>query len=167
MLKVSVCGIYEYATDKFSAYTEADIHKLVELLQNADQVIGFNIRDFDLEVLRPYCNFEVLDLPMLDIIDDVSGHLGHRIGLNAIAQATLGHGKSANGKEALLYWKNNRMDLLKKYCLDDVRITRDIYEYGLKNQKILYKDFFDIKEIPVAWVEPQPKMAVQKQVALF
>jgi DEAD/DEAH box helicase domain-containing protein len=167
LLKVSVCGIYEYETDKFSCYGENEMHKLGELLQSADQIIGFNIKDFDFEVLQPYLNFNIHDLPYLDIIEDVQKHLGRRVGLEAIAQATLGSGKGGNGKEAVLYWRNGRMDLLKKYCLEDVRITRDVYQYGMYNQKILYKDFFEIKDIPVIWQEPQPKMAVQKQVALF
>lgn len=167
LLKVSVCGVYEYETDKFSCFAENELHKLAELLQNADQIIGFNIKEFDFEVLQPYLNFNVHNLPYLDIIEDVQRHLGRRIGLDAIAQGTLGSGKSGNGKEAIVYFRSGRMDLLKKYCLDDVRITRDVYQYGLNNQKILYKDFFEIREIPVPWKEPQPKMAVQKQTALF
>jgi DEAD/DEAH box helicase domain-containing protein len=103
----------------------------------------------------------------LDIIQDVQRHLGRRVSLNAIAEATLGKGKSGNGKEAILFWRNNRLDLLKKYCLDDVRITKDVYNYGLANGKILYKDFFEIKEIPVKWTEPEPRIAMQKQIALF
>lgn len=167
LLKVSVCGIYDYSTDKFSVFTENELPKLGEILQNADQVIGFNIKDFDFEVLRPYFNFDIDALPYLDIIQDVHKHLGRRIGLNVIAQGTLGTAKSGSGRDALLYFKNGRIDLLKKYCLDDVKITRDVYQYGRDNQKILYKDFFEIKEIPVPWQEPQPKLAAQKQVALF
>jgi DEAD/DEAH box helicase domain-containing protein len=167
LLKVSVCGVYEYDTDKFTVFAENEIHKLAELLQNADQIIGFNIKDFDFEVLQPYLNFDIHTLPYLDIIEDVQRRLGHRVGLNSIAQATLGVSKSGDGKGALTYWKNGRLDLLKKYCLDDVKITRNVYDYGMNNQKILYKDFFDIKEIPVLWKEPAPKKAVQKQVSLF
>ena len=167
LLKVSTCGIYEYESDKFTCFAENEMHKLSEILQSADQIIGFNIKDFDFEVLQPYLNFDIHTLPFLDIIHDVHRHLGRRIGLDAIAQATLGSGKSGNGKEAVLYWRNGRYDLLKKYCLEDVKITRDVYQYGMYNQKILYKDFFEIKEIPVPWKEPEPKLAVQKQVALF
>ncbi len=167
LLRVSVCGVYDYSTDKFSTYGENEMTQLAEVLQSADQIIGFNIKDFDFEVLRPYLNFDIHALPFLDIIHDVQNHLGHRIGLDAIAQATLGHGKSGNGREAILYWRNGRLDLLKKYCLDDVKITRDVYQYGMNNNKILYKDFFAIKEIPVAWQEPTERQAVQKQAALF
>lgn len=167
LLKVSVCGVYEYETDKYYCYSEAEMPQLAEVLQNADQIIGFNIKEFDFEVLQPYLNFNIHDLPYLDIIHDVQKHLGRRVGLDAIAQATLGAGKTDHGKNAVLYWRNGRLDLLKKYCTDDVRITRNIYEYGMANKKILYKDFFEIKDIPVIWQEPQPKQAVQKQVALF
>lgn len=167
LLKVSVCGVYDYSQDKYTCFTEGEMPKLAELLQTADQIIGFNIRSFDFEVLRPYLNFDVQSLPTLDIIEDVQTYLGRRVGLNALAQGSLGAAKSGNGKEAVLYWRNGRHDLLKKYCLEDVRITKEIYEYGLKNQKILYKDFFEIKEIPVLWKEPEPKVAVQKQISLF
>lgn len=167
LLKISVCCIYEYETGKFSSYTEGEIHRLAEILQNTDQVIGFNIKDFDFEVLRPYLNFDIHQVPYLDIIESAQSYLGHRIGLDTIAQATLGTGKSGSGREALVYWRNGRMDLLKKYCTDDVRITRDVYEFGMVNGKIHYKDFFDVKSIPVKWSEPQPKQSVQKQVSLF
>lgn len=167
LLKVSVCGIYDFSTDKFTVFTESELPRLGEILQSADQIIGFNIKDFDLEVLRPYFNFDIGLLPYLDIIEYVQKHLGRRVGLNVIAQGTLGVGKSGSGRDALLHYKNGRVDLLKKYCLDDVKITRDVYKYGLLNKKILYKDFFEIKEIPVLWLEPEPKLAVQKQVALF
>jgi DEAD/DEAH box helicase domain-containing protein len=167
LLKISTCGIYETATGKFSCYGENEIPKLSEILQNADQVIGFNIKDFDFEVLEPYLNFDIHTLPYLDIIEDVQKYLGHRVGLDSIAQATLGTKKSGDGKQALVLWKTGQIDKLKKYCLDDVKITRDVYEYGLANHKILYRDFFDMKEIPVAWVEPEQKPLVQKQVTLF
>lgn len=167
LLKVSVCGIWESQNEKFTCFAENELHRAADILQSADQIIGFNIKEFDFEVLRPYFNFDIHQLPYLDIIEDVYRHLGRRVGLDSIAQATLGTGKSGKGKEAVLYWRNGRIDLLKKYCLDDVRITRDVYQYGLQNGKILYKDFFEIKEIPVPWKEPEPRVAMQKQVALF
>ena len=167
LLKVSVCGIYESDTGKYSTFMENEIPKLSEILQNADQIIGFNIKDFDFEVLRPYLNFDIYALPYLDIIEDVQRHLGHRVGLNSIAEGTLGTKKSGDGKGAVVHWRNGKIDQLKKYCLDDVRITKDVYEYGLANKKILYRDFFDIKEIPVDWREPEAKKTVQKQVSLF
>jgi DEAD/DEAH box helicase domain-containing protein len=167
LLKVSVCGIYDYSTDKFSIYEEGELSKLSPILQTADLIIGFNIKDFDFEVLQPYLNFNLAEVPYYDILEEVDKVLGHRIKLESVAQGTLGTGKSGSGKEALLYFKNKRFDLLKKYCLDDVKITKQVYDYALKNQKLLYKDFFKTKEIPLKLAEPQPRTGVFHQTALF
>ena len=91
----------------------------------------------------------------------------HRIRLEVVAQGTLGSGKSGNGLEAILFYKNGRMDLLKKYCTDDVKVTKQVYDYALKNQKLLYKDFFNTKEIHVKFSDPQPRIGVKHQAALF
>jgi DEAD/DEAH box helicase domain-containing protein len=167
LLKVSVCGIYDYSKDKYSIYEENELPKLSSILQAADQIIGFNIKDFDFEVIQPYLNFNIAEVPYFDLLAEIDKALGHRISLETVAQGTLGSGKSGSGKQALLYWRNGRLDLLKKYCLDDVKVTRQVYEYALKNQKLLYRDFFKIREIPLAVAEPQARVGVQKQEALF
>ncbi|HVY68195.1 MAG TPA: hypothetical protein VHA30_04860, partial [Patescibacteria group bacterium] len=106
-------------------------------------------------------------VPYLDLLEEIEKVLRHRIKLELVAQGTLGSGKSGNGLEAILYFQNGRMDLLKKYCLDDVKITRQIYDYALKNGKLLYKDFFKTKEIPLKLSEPAARQGVMHQAALF
>lgn len=167
LLKISVCGIYDYSTDKYSIYEEKELSKLAPLLQTADQIIGFNIKDFDFEVLQPYLNFNIFEVPYLDILEEIDKVLGHRIKLEDVAQGTLGAGKSGNGLEAILFFKQGRMDLLKKYCLDDVRVTKEVYDYGLKNQKLLYRDFFKTKEIPIKIEDAVARAGVMHQAALF
>ena len=167
LLKISVVGVYNYTTNKYQIYREHEIPKLSALLQTADQIIGYNIKDFDFEVLRPYLNFNVDELPFCDILLEISKVLGHRIKLEDVAQATLGAGKSGSGKEAILYFRQGRWDLLEKYCLDDVKITKQIYDYALKNQKILYRDFFKVKELALKIGEPVRRVGVQHQAALF
>lgn len=167
LLKISVCGVYDYTTDKYYAYEENEIPKLASILQSADQIIGYNIKDFDFEVIQPYLNFNIFEVPYLDLLEEIEKVLHHRIKLEDVAQATLGAGKSGSGLEAILYFKNGRMDLLKKYCLDDVKITKQIYEYCLKNNKLLYKDFFKTKEIPLKISEAVPRAGVLTQAALF
>lgn len=167
LLKISVCGIYDYSTDKYSIYEEHELPKLAPILQTADQIIGFNIKDFDFEVLVPYLNFDIFKVPYLDLLEEVEKVLQHRIKLEVIAQGTLGSGKSGSGLEAILYYKNGRFDLLKKYCLDDVKITKQIYDYAMKNGKLLYKDFFKTKEIPLKLADAVARQGVQHQAALF
>jgi len=167
LLKVSVCCIYDYSTGKYLSFEEKELPKLSPILQTADQIIGYNIKDFDFEVIQPYINFNIFEIPYLDLLEEIAKVLGHRIKLETVAQGTLGTGKSGSGLEAILYYQNGRMDLLKKYCLDDVKITKQVYDYALKNQKILYKDFFKTKEVALKLKEPQPRMGVQHQAALF
>jgi DEAD/DEAH box helicase domain-containing protein len=167
LLKVSVCGVYDSTTDKYSIYEERELSRLAPILQTADQIIGYNIKDFDFQVIQPYLNFDIFSVPYLDLLEEIEKVLGHRIKLEDVAQGTLGTGKSGSGKEALVYFKNGRMDLLKKYCLDDVKITKQVYDYALKNQKLLYRDFFKMKEIPLKIVEAQPRVGVMHQAALF
>jgi DEAD/DEAH box helicase domain-containing protein len=167
LLKVSVAGIYDYAQNKYLIYEERELPKLAAVLQAADQIIGFNIRDFDFEVLQPYLNFNINEIPHYDLLTEIEQILGHRISLDTVAQGTIGSGKTGTGKEAILYWRNGRLDLLKKYCLDDVKITKQVYEYALKNQKLLYRDFFKIREIPLICTEPQARLGVLQQTVLF
>lgn len=167
LLKVSVCGIYDYSTDQYSIYEEHELPRLGSLLQSADQIIGFNIKNFDFEVLQPYLNYDVHQLPYYDLLEEIQKVIGHRVKLESVAQGTIGSGKSGNGLEALLYYRNNRMDLLKKYCLDDVRVTKQIYDYALKNQKLLYRDYFNVRELSLSCLEPGSRAGVMRQEVLF
>jgi DEAD/DEAH box helicase domain-containing protein len=167
LLKVSVACIYDYSTGKYSSYEEHELAKLSPILQTADQIIGYNIKDFDFEVIQPYLNFNIMEVPYLDLLAEIEKVLHHRIKLDIVAQGTLGTGKSGNGLEAILYYQNGRMDLLKKYCLDDVKITKQVYDYVLKNEKLLYKDFFKTKEIALKIADAVPRVGVRHQPALF
>ncbi len=167
LLKISVCGIYDYAQDKYLIYEENELPRLAPLLQSADQIIGFNIKQFDFEVLQPYLNFNIFEIPYYDILEEIEKVIGHKVKLEAVAQGSIGTGKSGNGLEALLYYKNGKMDLLKRYCLDDVKVTKAVYEYGLKNQKLLYRDYFSIREAQVPCKEPMSRANVLTQEVLF
>jgi DEAD/DEAH box helicase domain-containing protein len=167
LLKISVCGVYHYDTDKYYCYEENELSKLSPLLQEADQIIGYNIRDFDFQVLQPYLNFDIASVPYLDLLVEIEKVIGHRIKLEAVAQGTLGAGKSGSGLDALVYYKTGRMDLLKKYCLDDVKVTRGVYEYGLKHGKVICKDYFKTYDVKMDYKEPAPRIGVQTQSSLF
>lgn len=156
-LGVAVAGVYSYAKDAFFAYEEHELPRLAEMLRETDHLIGFNIVHFDIPVLRPYVDGSTLDrIAVTDIFADAVKFLGHRVGLDGVAKATLGTGKSGHGLEALEWFKEGRVEEVKKYCLDDVRLTRDLYEYGKKKGHILFESFIDrkIHSIPVAWNEP-------------
>lgn len=153
LLKVSVACIYDSRTDKYLAFEEKELMKLEEYLKKTDLIIGFNVRDFDMEVLAPYLLTPVKNFPILDLLVEFEKVRGHRISLQSVAQATLKSSKSGSGWDALQLFKDGKMEELKKYCFDDVRITREVYEYGLKHGKILFISNRDYQthEVPVTW----------------
>ncbi len=167
LLKVSVVGVYSYPLNKYLTFTEDQMYRLGEMLSEADQIIGFNIKNFDFQVLQPYMNFKLSEIPYLDILEEVEKIIGHRIKLDNLAQMTLGVGKSGDGLKALKYYRLGQMEELKKYCLDDVKITKEIYDYVLNYGKLLYKDYFETREMKVKFSEPAIRKPLARQAALF
>ena len=55
LLKVSVCGIYDYSQDRYSIYEESELPKLAPILQSAYQIIWFNIKVNNFELCKNYC----------------------------------------------------------------------------------------------------------------
>ena len=153
LLKVSVACIYDSKTDAYLAFEEKEMSRLEEAMKQADLIIGFNIRDFDFEVLAPYFMTPIKNFPILDLLVEFEKVRGHRISLQSLAQATLQTSKSGSGWDALQLFKDGKIDELKKYCMDDVRITKDIYEYGLKHGKVLFISNRDYQthEVAISW----------------
>lgn len=155
-LGVSVAGAYLYGPNEYLTFEEHEIPAFEKLLQNAGRVIGFNIHHFDLAVLQPYISWNLKNLPTLDLMDDVKKSLGHRLYLDSLAEATLGVRKSGSGLQALRWYKEGKMDEIKKYCLKDVEITKNLYEFGIKNGHVLFysRGAGGRTAIPVAWEKP-------------
>ena len=100
----------QHARGTYEIYREDDVDALLQELQRADRVIGYNVVDFDFEVLAPYSVFDLSQVPVLDLMRDVEKTIGSRIGLDAISEQTLGCGKTADGMEALKWWKEGKLD---------------------------------------------------------
>lgn len=168
-LGVSMVGVYSYRHQEYFSYFEDDFPKLLSLLATKPLVIGFNQRRFDLPVLQPYFkDFDLQKLSMVDILEDLSKVLGHRVSLDSVAEATLGIRKSGHGLDAICYWNRKEFDKLKKYCLDDVRITKEIFEFGAKRGEVFYTDKFGRGKRPakVNW-KLSSEAEEQQQISLF
>ena len=154
-LGVSVVGIYDYLTDSYESFEEKDLLRLDKRIREAELLVGFNIRRFDLPVFAPYLFTPIENLPVLDLLEAIEKARGHRASLDSIAQPTLNLRKSGSGMDAISLFQEGKMDELKRYCLDDVRLTKEIYDYGKTHGKIYFTSSWDYKtyEIPVNWVE--------------
>lgn len=166
-LKISVAGFYDSASDTYFAFEEKELPRLEEALRQTDLLIGFNIKSFDLPVLQPYLGLSVESLPVLDLLEEITQVRGHRVTLQSLAVATLKEAKSGSGIEAVRLFREGRMAELKKYCLDDVRITKGIFEYGCEHSRVYFKSErdFQVHEIAVTWGQNLERFA--KKPAVF
>jgi DEAD/DEAH box helicase domain-containing protein len=137
---ISVAVLYDSVSDTFKTYFESDIPDLIQDLQSYELVIGFNNKRFDNKVLSAYSVFNLAGLPTLDIMEVITNRLGYRLSLDRLAEHTLGVKKTANGLQALKWYKEGRMDEIVSYCTQDVRITRDIFLFGLTNRYLLFQN---------------------------
>lgn len=158
-LGITVIGTYFYENKEYKIFEESEALDLEQKLSQATRVIGFNIRRFDFPALQPSLkHINLADIPILDVMDELEKVLGHRIGLQSVASATLNVGKSGSGLDAIEYYRTGQMEKLKKYCLDDVRLTMEVYEFGKKFGHVYYfsKDGKTKLEAKVSWKDPEP-----------
>jgi len=151
-LGVSAAVAYRYDTDDFLVVTEDTIDQLIELLLGADLVIGYNIKGFDYEVLRGYTQEDLHRLPTLDLMEHLEDRLGFRPKLESVVVPTLGEGKIADGLTALKWWREGEIDKIIEYCREDVRVTRDLYDFGKRNRCVMVTRFGGKpRKVDVSW----------------
>ena len=146
-LEMSVVCIHDTETDSYSSYTVPELSKLWPILERADVIVGYNSDHFDIPILNKYYSGDLTKIRSIDLLAEIKKVLGHRLKLDSVAQATLGKGKSGNGLDAVKWWQQGLTEKVIKYCVEDVKITKDIYEYALKNKKLKYSDYGVMKEI--------------------
>ncbi len=130
-LEVSVACAYDSKTDQFLSYREDQLGELVSLCKER-LLVGYNLLGFDLPVLEKYGLPQASELDVFDIMVDVHNVSGWRfVKLDKIATATLNVGKSADGIMAVEWWKQGEVDKIIEYCLQDVKVTRDVFLHGL------------------------------------
>jgi DEAD/DEAH box helicase domain-containing protein len=140
LLGLAAAVTYDSTSEQYRSHTEDQASELVEELAGADLVVGFNVVSFDYEVLQPYTDYPLLTLPTVDMLQDVHQELGFRLPLQALADATLGIGKSADGLQSVRWFRQGEIDKVIEYCRRDVEITMKLYEYGRQHGHVLYWD---------------------------
>lgn len=148
---VGVC-VREGLTGKgeMLSFFEPDLPKLFPLMESADVIVGFNCDNFDMQTFVPYYQGDITKIPTLDLMVRIKKSAGHRIGLDAVAKETLGIGKSGDGLDAIKYYNAKQFDALRDYCLQDVAVTRDLYDFGLRTGKVKFKNKWNrLIECPV------------------
>ena len=66
--------------------------------------------------------------------------MSHRLSLDRLAEHTLGTKKSADGMQALKWYKEGKIREICEYCRQDVEITKNLFLHGLENGHLLFKN---------------------------
>jgi DEAD/DEAH box helicase domain-containing protein len=149
---MSVGVTYSTRDEQYRIFGEAQAGDLIKQLQRADLVVGFNIINFDYEVLTHYSAFDLHGTPTLDLMADLEKKLGHRLSLDSLALPTLKAPKVADGMAALRWWKEGKILEIAEYCCFDVKITKQLHEYGRDHGEVFYNDRFGQKRsVKVKW----------------
>jgi hypothetical protein len=140
------------ANGEYKIYGEKQVDELIKDLQRADLIVGFNNLRFDYEVLHGYTSFDLSQLPTLDMMVELQNTLNHRLSLDSIATATFGVEKTAEGLQAIRWFKDGRLAEIAEYCCYDVKITKLVHEYGRQHRQLHYNNRFGKKQtVPVSW----------------
>lgn len=151
LLGFAVAVTYSTADAAFHHYVERDVAWLIDDLQAADRVVGFNLLTFDYEVLRAYqAGFAPPDT--VDMLDHIYRRLGFRVSLDNLANTTLGVSKSADGLQAVRWYREGRIQEILDYCQQDVEVTRQLYEHGRQHKHVKFRDNrYRTQIVPVSW----------------
>lgn len=164
LLDISVVGVYEYATNKYSIYEQHEFKNMWPIFESADLLIGYNSEHFDLPLLNKYYSGDLTKIRHLDILKEIRATYGRRMKLDQIAEGTLNAKKSSHGLQAVVWWKEGEKEKVKKYCLDDVKITKEVFDYAEKNGKLIFKEDGKKIDIPLPdakkWAEPRENAAM-------
>ncbi|MGQ9694487.1 MAG: DEAD/DEAH box helicase [Thermodesulfobacteriota bacterium] len=152
LMRLAVAVIYDSQENSFTVFTEEQVHELIAKLQTAELIVGFNIFNFDYQVLRGYTSFPLGKLKTFDILEAVANCLGYRLSLNHLAHKTLQVMKTADGLQSLQWFKEGRINEVIAYCRQDVEITKNLFLFGLANGYLLFTTKNEqLVRLPVSW----------------
>jgi len=168
-LELTVVGVHDSSTNEYTSYFKEELPKLWPMLEGADLLIGYNSDYFDIPVLNRYYPGDLSKIRSLDLMAEVQKVLGRRLRLDSLAQATLGRGKTGDGMKAVDWWEEGEYEKVREYCIEDVRLTRELYDYALKHKGLKYKDLNQVREIKLdtsLWNVATPQAAMTHTLPL-
>jgi DEAD/DEAH box helicase domain-containing protein len=137
-MQITVVGIYNYAKNEYKTYFLEELAELEAELKQANLLVGFNNDHFDTPILNKYFTLDLFSIASFDILREFKLKTGKRLGLDAIAGMTLGSHKSGTGSNAMTLYQEGKLQELAEYCINDVKLTKDIFEYCINNKYLIY-----------------------------
>lgn len=148
-LDISVGTFYDSIDDKYTTVSIDELQTVWPILEQADALVGYNSNHFDIPLLNKYYPGDLTHIKSIDLLEEIRKSLGRRLRLDSVAEATVGAKKSAHGLQAVRWWREGKIDEIKKYCEQDVKVTKKVFDYALKNHNVKFKDGSRKRDIPL------------------
>jgi hypothetical protein len=142
LMGISVGVAFHYLTGEFHVFMDDNIEDLPALLNQADIVSGFNILGFDNKLVNATTRHQYHGENTYDLLEEsrrasgwnatkpfpkqmrLDDHLGSTFGKE--------HLKTADGAEAPIMWREQRLGKLISYCIADVKRECMLFEHVWK-----------------------------------
>ncbi len=147
-LTIAIVCIHDSETGAYTSYLESELPRLWPILERADLLVGYNSDHFDIPLLNKYYPGDLGKIKSLDIMFEVQKGIGRRRKLDTLAEGTLGDKKlDGKGGQSLVWWRAGEVEKVREYCIKDVKLTRDLFDYAMKNGVLKYKELGKLRDI--------------------
>lgn len=152
-LGIGVAAVFREYQESYRLYGSGDWLALRQTILNADEICGYNIWGFDLPLIWEMGKKEfwqsdiakVIRPKVYDLFRLVCLGLGRTpdspppagFDCDTLAMETLGEGKTEDGKEAPLMYQRGEFCRLHTYCMNDVRLERNLVTFAKRHGYLL------------------------------
>ncbi len=163
-LKISVVGIYSYDEERYVCLEEKEMADIARIFSRAKTIVGFSMNRYDVPVLNGY--FQKLrtaapnlwEMERIDLLEEIEVITAERISLSRLAEANLGVKKESRGSEAIKLFHDGKIKELKDYCLNDVKLTKELYDLYRSQNYLLVPDKKTGEIVKVAFAKQSARL---------
>ncbi len=146
-LHISALGVYSYKKDSYRCFGEAELREAMPLFRSAETIVGFSINRYDVPALQLAFQritegerIHLWEKHRVDLAERLEDITGRRISLSRLAFVNLGIKKEHHGSEAIVLYREDRIAELHAYCLNDVKLTKELYDRSVRDGYLLVPD---------------------------
>ncbi len=138
---LACAAVYDYSSDCYSIYDDCQLEKMQEVFTRAELIVGFNIINFDNNVMHSY-DFKVPNR-CYDLLREIAKAAGtpndfKGLSLDAVIKANFAnHGKTGDGANAPILYQQKRFAELHDYCMKDVYLTKKLTDRIIRTGRII------------------------------
>ncbi len=141
--KLRIACVYDIHTNQYSYFEQKSADTLVTVLMNADEIVSFNGKNFDLLVLQRHHGLsqndaDAMNRKHIDLCEEVEREVGYPLKLDKLSRINLEERKHTNGREM------SALDLadLRAACRSDVSQTYRLFQKLVEGSLIIPMNTF-------------------------